>query len=305
MKCLDSLRESGTFQLVIFENGIPLSESVKDYLKTYPAEVVAGGSAVQLTPGRARNEALLLATGEWVHFIDDDSYWIPGYWKIVQPLLSKPEIDVLGGPDGPAKAMNNFQQSVSLALASPLCTGMTYGRHLPVGDSLSRATEERLTSCNLWVRRNLLKERPFPEDFKRAEETVLLLELQKEGRRMYYHPKLRVGHHRRKNLQAMLRPMVGAGYWRSRLLRKSEVPGVMYWLPAVFVLLHLTVLVSPSLFLTMAKVYAMIIAWVSVGLCLQRNHVNKIFQVIVLHYLIVFFYGAGFIMERLGVEWKN
>lgn len=304
IKCLDALRPAVPFELVLFANGLPLSESLKTFLSAYPADVKLGESPAQLLPGKARNAAMKLVTKDWVHLIDDDSYWTASYWPLVQKLLSHEEIEVLGGPDGPARAMGYFPESVSIALSSPLCTGMTFARHRALGNSLVPATEDRLTSCNLWVKAELLRRYPFPEDFRRAEETWLLLELQKHQHRMFYHPGLRVGHHRRKNLYSLLRPTLGAGYWRSRLLRGGGGEGKVYWLPSVFVLLHGIAVFDLALFWELARVYAVMVLAVSLGLSSNRGRFLNFPLVALLHYVIVFLYGSGFLLERARYEWK-
>lgn len=302
-KCLESLRPAAPFELVLFANGLPLSDNLKKYLEQYPGTVKISGSETQLTPGAARNKAAGLTSGEWVHLIDDDSYWMKGYWETVQGLLGDENIEVLGGPDGAARPVSYFQESVSIALSSPLCTGVTFARHKALGKSIVPATEEKLTSCNLWVRGEILKKYPFPEDFRRAEETVFLLALQKDHRKMFYHPLLRVGHYRRKNLLGLFRPTLGAGYWRSRLLRTSGGTK-MFWLPTVFVLLHLIAFYDFRLFLELAKVYIVMVTAVSMGLSSKRNRLSHFPLVAVLHYVIVFLYGGGFLLERAGYKWK-
>jgi hypothetical protein len=98
--------------------------------------------------------------------------------------------------------------------------------------------------------------------------------------------------------------MIGAGYWRSRLLRGQKGKGLMFWLPSVFVFMHLLAFVDFRIFLELAKVYTLIILFVSMGLSSRRNNFFHFPVVALLHYLIVFFYGTGFLLERGGYKWK-
>ncbi|MES2527113.1 MAG: glycosyltransferase [Bdellovibrionota bacterium] len=303
-KCLDSIRPGVSFELVLFANGLPLSEEFVKRLSDFPGTVKLTGSPVQLSPGEARNKAFLESTGEWIHLIDDDSYWQNGYWDIASLHLKDPNIEVLGGPDGPAYGASYFQESVSMALSSPICTGTTFARHKGLGRTLVPATEEKLTSCNLWVRRDLLVKHHFPEDFRRAEETWFLQELSRDHRRMFYHPLMKVGHFRRKSLVGLIRPTLGAGYWRSRLLNKHGGKGAMFWLPSIFVLLHLLFLVNLPLATQLARVYIFVIIAISMGLSSKRNRFFHFPLVAFLHYFIVTLYGTGFLLERLGYKWK-
>ncbi len=303
-KCLESLRLSLPFELVLFANGLPLSMDMVKKLEAFPGSVKMTGSSTQLPPGEARNKAFLETTGEWIHLIDDDSYWQKGYWDVVSPHLNDPKIEVLGGPDGPASPASYFQSSVSIALSSPICTGVTFARHKALGKSLVPATEEKLTSCNLWIRRDLLVRHQFPEDFRRAEENLFLQKLQKENRKIFYHPLMKVGHSRRKNLLELLPPTLGAGYWRSRLIRQHQSKGAFFWLPSVFVLLHFLFLVNAQFAFELARIYVFIVTFVSMGLSSSRNRFFHFPMVAVLHYFIVTFYGLGFLLERLGYKWK-
>ena len=304
MKCLESLRVGLPFELVLFANGLPFSSDLNLYLKDYPAEVKLAASETTLAPGEARNRALKMVSGDWVHFIDDDSYWTRSYSEILKPLLENPKLEVFGGPDSPARPMSYFQESVSLALSSPFCTGVTSARHRSVGKTLIPASEEILSSCNLWVRKSLLEESPFPEDFRRTEENFFLQKLTRENRRMFYHPLLVVGHFRRKSLSSLFRPTLGAGYWRSRLNRRKLGAGFVFWLPSVFVLLHSVVFFSPAFFLELVKVYSFVVIAVSFGISSRSRKISHFPLVALLHYVIVFLYGSGFLLERSGYKWK-
>jgi glycosyltransferase involved in cell wall biosynthesis len=304
-KCLESLRPNIPFELVLFANGLSLSDEFLKKLETFPGTVKISASSIQLSPGEARNKAFLETSGEWVHLIDDDSYWQKGYWEICAKHLADPKIEVLGGPDGPASPASYFQESVSIALSSPVCTGLTFARHKGLGKSLIPATEEKLTSCNLWLRRGLLEKHSFPEDFRRAEETFFLQELQKENRRMFYHPLMKVGHFRRKSLSDLIRPTIGAGYWRSRLLRKHRGDGAMFYLPSAFVLLHLIFFMNPKLGIELAQIYVFVVLFISMGLSSRGSRFFHFPMVAFLHYFIVSLYGIGFLLERVGYKWKS
>jgi hypothetical protein len=154
------------------------------------------------------------------------------------------------------------------------------------------------------VRREILLQHKFPEDFRRAEENFFLQELEKEHRRMFYHPKLRVGHYRRENFKGLIRPTVGGGFWRSRLLRTHKGRGNIYWLPAIFVVGHFLILFDVTLFINLARVYGLIILFVSMGLSSRRNRMLCFPLVGLLHYVIVMLYGVGFLLERAGLKWK-
>lgn len=302
LKCLDSLRPQGaTWQLVIVANGIPVSDGVVTKAKALTSEVDILSLAERERPGKSRNLGIELVRHEWTFLIDDDAYAYPRYFETALPLLQQEGIDVLGGPDAPAKGMDYFSQALALTLTSPFCTGPTFGRHQRKGTQLVPATEEMLTSCNLWIRTSLLRAHPFPEDYKRTEETALLLDLQKLGAHLFYHPALQVGHHRRKTLKSLWHPTFYAGFYRSKVL-KEKSPGKewIFWMPSLFVLLHLTLFFSLPLFLILARIYLTLVVMMGLNLGARYRRLSLFPAIAFLHHFIVFVYGLGFLSHRMG-----
>ncbi len=299
-KCLDSLRPGfPDWQLILLGNGEVLSTELRAKARLLTDHVVFLEAEGKLAPGKARNRALREASGDWIFFIDDDALVLPGYWEIVLPLLKEEKIDVLGGPDEAVEGMNALATALAMSLSSPFCTGRTCGRHKPLGTKLRPADDQILTSCNLWVRRSAIGTVLFPEDYLRGEETRFLQQLAAEQRRLFYHPRLRVGHHRRTRLLQLLRPTFYAGYYRSRMMKEGAGRGNgAFWLPPVFVLLHLIVLIDGPLFLYLARMYVSIILFASIAAGTKAKRSGLIPLVAFLHYFIVFIYGLGFFFER-------
>jgi glycosyltransferase involved in cell wall biosynthesis len=299
-KCLDSLKSGvENWQLIIVANGKALSPEILHKAQGLTAHLTVLETDIQMSPGKARNTAMESVQGEWIFFLDDDAYILPGYWDLVFPLLQESKIDVLGGPDSPAKGMSALSLSLALALSSPFCTGATFSRHKSFGTKLQIADEEKLTSCNLWIRTSALDGVTFPEDYVRAEETIFLQKLKKMGKGIFYHPKLKVAHFRRTKLKDLWRPTFYAGFYRSKLMREKLKKGnEAFWLPSFFVLLHLFFFIDPQIFWYLVRLYASIITFVSIGLC-ARVHRSSLFPLVVFfHYFIVFIYGVGFLAEK-------
>lgn len=291
----------GEWQLILLANGKALScETLKLAAGLTPRFCLVQSEEV-LSPGRARNLAMEKAEGEWIFFLDDDAYVLPGYWETVAPLLLDQKIDVLGGPDSPASGMGPLSLSLALALSSPFCSGTTYFRHRATGTRPILADEEKLTSCNLWVRRSSLDDVRFPEDYIRGEETVFLQRLKRNNRFLFHHPKLVVGHYRRTSLSQLLRPGFYAGFYRSRLMKQKLRKGnEIFWLPAFFVLLHGLIFLEPVSFWYLVRLYAGVILLVSMGLATRAKRPELFALVAFLHYFIVLLYGVGFLAERIS-----
>ncbi|HXH76576.1 MAG TPA: glycosyltransferase [Bacteriovoracaceae bacterium] len=295
-KCLDSINPGREdWEIIIVANGKVLPESFKRRAKIIDTSAL-------LTPGEARNLGIKESSGKWIFFLGEDTYLGSRYWEYALPLLETPKLDVVGGPALAAKGMGFIPQSLAIALASPFCTGATFSRYQGLGQKLITADEEKLTDLNLWVKKDLFEHSAFPEDFLRGEEILLLQDLKLEGAGIYYHPRLLVYQFHRESA----RDFFWEGFYRSRLMkRKTGIGPEVFWLPVLFVLLHLTILIAPEIFFSMARLYAGIIVFVSMGLSMRSRKPWLFPFVSFFHYFVVFIYGVGFIAERLKFVQKR
>jgi GT2 family glycosyltransferase len=263
-------------------------------------------TASKLLPGKARNQALKEVCGPWIYFLDDDAVVPDNYWPLLYELLQDERVEVLGGPDAPAPEMSPVSTGLALALSSPFCSGTTFARHESYGKGLQLANEEKLTSCNLWVKTTALEGVLFPEDFVRAEENVFLFRLKNLGRHMYYHPRLKVYHHRRSRPIEMIRPAFYAGFYRSRLMDlKMGRPNNLFWLPSIFVILHLFIFIDSQTFWYLTRMYVSIILFVSISISMKAKRPGLFAFIAFFHYFLVLLFGLGFLFERVSFKKKD
>ena len=298
-KCLAAIAaQSDTCQVIVVVNG-PDAET-QDWLAS--AQVPGLEWMVlpePLAPGAARNAGLERVRGEWTFLLDDDAVITPGYLARFHSEAEKlPEADVIGGPDAAPPESKGLPYAVSLTLASPFCTGATFRRHRSKGQRATPASEIELTSCNLWVKSHWWRQGlRFPVDYRRGEETVLLKELQDRGARLWWLPNLVVWHTRRDEWQALLRASWGGGFHRARVLQEQGGPR-WFWLSALFVLLHFTVLAMPPLFIFLAACWLVMVGSVAFMLCQEARTLHLWPLVVVLHWALPFSYGVGFLQRQ-------
>lgn len=237
-------------------------------------------------------EAKESAKGDWIFFLRENMTLGKSYWEVAMPLILEPKIDVLGGPLLPAKGMGPLALSYEIALSSPFCTGMSFVRHRSLGRKLMMADEEKLSEEAIWLRKNLLRVTESGRE--------LLLVLKKEGHQLYYHPQLSVAHFNLMSFWEMMRKPLERGQLRSLLNKKNlSVGSEVYWLPAVFILLHLIVFFNSELFLYLVTLYLGVIGFVGLGLAFRSRKFYLFPLIAFFHYFIVALYGVGFLYQRI------
>lgn len=300
LNCLNSLSELEKFfdlELILFVNGQSLNSEAYTEIKAKFKNLTVLEEK-RVTPGVARNMAMNKATGDWIFFIDDDASLPEGYGASVSKIFSEhTDWESFGGPDAVTKNSDTFQQSLAIALSSPFCTGPTYRRHTPKDKDIYLGSEKDLTSCHLWVKREVITNNKiiFAEEFHRGEETTFLQDLAKGGVSLWVVPRLWVFHERRKTFFELLRPLFFGGYYRSAIS-----PGLfqVFALPSVMVLGHGLIFFNPLLFILLFEIYFCLIAIISFGLCLKAKKIKCTPYVIVLHYVMVTLYGIGYLYQR-------
>lgn len=302
MKCLESLKQfPEESEIILVSNGETLASEARLFLEQNFKNHKILESGEVFAAGKARNWALSLAApSDWVFLIDDDAYLPQNYWTTAMKYLGQKEVDVLGGPDITPRDMGYFAKSVAITLMSPFCTGLTFSRHYPLGKKIQFATEENLTSAQLWIRRKILDDIQFPESFRRGEESYFLKELSDKNVGMFYHPQLKLFHYRRENLWQIVKINFLGGFFRSQMMRQKSGFSGSYYLPSLFVLMHFLVFYDLGMFFELVKIYTLLIGCISLGISQRQREFMTFPLVFFLHYIIVVSYGVGFLKGRLN-----
>ena len=195
-------------------------------------------SSGRVGPAEKRDLAASRAVGDFLVFLDDDSYPQSDLLSIAFKEFEEGQV-ALGGP-AVTPPHNSFLQKVSGAVFSSKLTGGSPERYRPHG---SRRLVDDWPSVNLMIRREIFLEiGGFDSPFWPGEDTFLCEKLLNAGHHVLYVPELIVWHHRRPGLRAHAK-QVGAyglhrGYFARHLPANSRK--FKYFLPSMVFLMLAT-----------------------------------------------------------------
>lgn len=245
------------------------------------------------TPAQARNYALEFAKGEWIGFLDDDIKLSNGYFNTLENLLAQSYVDVLGGPDATFPNAKPWERAIGLALTSPLSTSKTRYRHdKNLKSSQNVVNESFLILCNLWIKKSKLPKDPFPKDFWRNEENVMLHELSLKKLTMLWSPDLFVFHKRKDNFKALFKAVSSSGENRLRSFELyPDSLDLRFFVPALFVAY---LLLFPLIIIYFPKLIILAIAYIAINLSTSLYFGRGLWiRVTVIQFLINISYGFG------------
>jgi len=185
-------------------------------------------------PARKRDFGAVLSRGDYLVFLDDDSYPCPNYLEVAESYLSDKSIVALGGP-GMTPRTDTFWQKVSGAVYLSRFSGGAPERY--VSNGRARFVDD-WPSVNLIVNRNtFLSIGGFDSPYWPGEDTLFCLKLaERANAKILYIPELLVWHHRRGSLREHL-VQVGA-YGKHRGFFAREYPEnslrFKYFIPTLF-----------------------------------------------------------------------
>lgn len=166
----------------------------------------------RVSPGRKRDLGAENANGEYLVFLDDDSYPESDYLVVALFNLKKSAVKALGGPAITPLA-DSFWQKVSGATFLSRFTGGAPERYLSIG---SERLVDDWPTVNLVVeRQTFLEIGGFDCDYWPGEDTLLCLKLLEiKGCKILYVPNMIVWHHRRSGFLRHLKQVANYGLHR-------------------------------------------------------------------------------------------
>lgn len=216
-----------------------------------PTEVPIEGVIVvpsgPVGPGAKRDLCAQKAQGEFLAFLDDDAYPVPGWLEAALEAFADPSVGAVGGP-AVTPADDSVERWASGLVYESWLVGGPYAfryRPLPARDC------DDYPTCNLIVRRGVFDAiGGFDTRYWPGEDTVACLKIvHEQGLRIAYIPGALVYHHRRDMFAGHLRQMnryaQHRGFFMKRFPKTSLRPSyfapsallawtVLGWAPALW-----------------------------------------------------------------------
>jgi len=211
-----------------------LLELKKQSFKSFEVLVITDKISGPVSPAIKRNFGAKKAKGQYLAFLDDDSYPSKDWLKHASKLFSQ-NIAALCGPCLTPPSDNIFQKASGLVWSSYLGSGGagTYRNSIK-----SKRFVDDFPSVNLIVKKSDFdKVNGFDTHHWPGEDTILCSNLvYKLNRKILYHPKIIVYHHRRNviipHLQQITRYALHRGNF-ARIYPKTSFR-LGYLLPSIF-----------------------------------------------------------------------
>ena len=154
-------------------------------------------SSGRVGPAEKRDQASKIAKGQFLVFLDDDSYPRPDLLTVATGYFLDETISAIGGPAITPES-DSYWQKVSGAVFLSRFTGGNPERYIPIG--MSKEVDD-WPSVNFMVRKtDFLEVGGFDSPYWPGEDTHLCLKLTRSSKRIVYAPDLVVWHHRRAGL---------------------------------------------------------------------------------------------------------
>lgn len=226
------------WELLIITNDPQTSEWQSDgRIKMY--------SSGRVGPAEKRDQGAKRATGDYLVFLDDDSYPEPNFLTIASRYFEDGAV-ALGGP-AITPSSDSFLQKVSGAVFSSRLTGGSPERYRPVGQT--RLVDD-WPSVNLMIRRDVFQSvGGFNSPYWPGEDTFLCLKLLRAGHKVVYVPEMIVWHHRREGLLRHMKQVAAYGLHRGYFARHLPETSrrIQYFIPSCVFLMLVATLALPLL----------------------------------------------------------
>lgn len=278
-----------------------LEKLKKQSVQNFEILVITDKISSTANPAEKRNLGAKMAKGDYLAFLDDDSYPSKNYFKNAEKLIKKyPEFGGFCGPCLTPKKDNLFQKASGMVWSTWLGSG---GAGVYRNSIQSPRFVDDYPSVNLIIKKkNFNQIGGFITSYWPGEDTLLCLNLTKKlNKKIFYHPTLLVYHHRRAiiicHLQQITRYAIHRGFFAHKFPQTSFKIG--YFMPTIFTLylVSITIFHQNSIYLFPLYLYLSILIFTFLQLILSKKSlVLSILTIITIpithiYYGILFLYG--------------
>lgn len=231
-----ALQKINDFEVVVVEDGSQKKSDhiCKEFSRQFPVQYIEQDNT---GPGPARNHGAEKAMGRWLIFLDSDCMLPADYLEIVDAEAQSEEFDCFGGPDKAHPTFNTIQKAIGYAMSSVLTTGGIRGAREKLDIFYPR-------SYNLGVRKSVFMAIHGFSSMRFGEDLDFSMRLLEKGYSTRLIKKAFVFHKRRNNFRSFFKQVFNSGIARINLeIRHPHTLKPVHWLPALFVLGHLALLV--------------------------------------------------------------
>lgn len=264
----------------------------------------------------ARNLGISNSSGDIIAFTDDDCIVSQDWPLLALSHFKDPKVGVVGGP-GITSVDDGWRSKCSGAvLSTRVGTSTTVYRYAIISNSPRTAGEKQLSTCNLFLRKSVLRELGyFQTVLTSCEENELIERIRSVGYTVLYIPTVVVYHHRRPLFLPFLEQI--SNYAMGRAIFTMKWPKYIRpvcLVPSALLVLTLSLPILahyiPNLANTVTALlllYLTVIAFAAVESTV-KNHLRIIFApivffgIIAMHYCYGLAFLAGVILFKRDVN---
>ena len=216
----------------------------KKIISDIKTKIIATG---KIRPGLKRDIGAKYAKGDYLIFLDDDSYPSKNYFINLKTIIKKTKYKVLGGPAQTPQS-NSYLQKVSGSVFLSKFSGGNPDRYIP--GKIERFYDD-WPSVNLVVEKKIFKKiGGYGNNYWPGEDTYFCNKLLRRKIKIFYSPKLLVWHHRREGLGRHLIQVGAYGLHRGFFAKKYPENSckIKYFFPSIFILFFCSIIVISLVF---------------------------------------------------------
>jgi cellulose synthase/poly-beta-1,6-N-acetylglucosamine synthase-like glycosyltransferase len=221
------------FEVIVLPN--KLRSKDKELLSIYPwLRIIPTGNISR--PAQKRDIGVKNSNGDIIAFIDDDAYPAENWLERAVHIFKTKKVSAVCGPGLLPHKCNYWEKIFDAILQNPLGSGGYQYRFIK---DTPRYVDD-YPSMNFLIKKGVFDELGgFDNEYWPGEDSKLCEDLvYKKRGKIFYHPEVRVYHHRRSNLAGFLRQHANYGFHRGAFFAHGDKNSrrLSYLIPTLFVI---------------------------------------------------------------------